>query len=62
MLLVMGTALLPGCDEGDGINGADLLMMQYLANSKYYLRFDVDYDNDAVVDEHVDMRVTQHFI
>lgn len=61
MLMVMGTALMPGCDEGKGNNPIDLLVMQYAANSKYYLRFDVDYNNDAVVDEHVEMRVTRHF-
>lgn len=61
MLLIMGIVLLPGCDEDSGNNTADLLVMKYVSNSKYYLRFDVDYDNDTVVDEHVDMRVTQHF-
>jgi len=61
MLMVMGTVLFPGCDEGKGNNALELLMMQYVANSKYYLRFDVDYDNDTVVDEYVEMRVTQHF-
>lgn len=61
ILLVMGIVLFPGCDEDSGNNTADLLVMKFESNSKYYLRFDVDYDNDAVVDEHVDMRVTHHF-
>jgi hypothetical protein len=61
MFMVMGTVLFPGCDEEKGNDATDLLMMQYVANSKYYLRFDVDYNNDAVVDEHVEMRVTRHF-
>jgi hypothetical protein len=59
-LLVMGTVLLPGCDEG-GKDGKDILPLILLYNSQYYIEFDADYDNNSVVDEHVKMGVKSHF-
>jgi hypothetical protein len=58
MLLLMGLFMVPACDEG---KGTDPLALAALYNSKYYLEFDADYDNDGSVDEHVEMRVSEPF-
>lgn len=58
LLLVMGLLLLPACDEE---KGTDPLVLAALYNSKYYLEFDADYDNNGTVDEHVKMRMREPF-
>jgi hypothetical protein len=59
MLLVMGLILLPACDEE---KNNDKLTLAMLYPMKYYLEFDVDYDNDGTPDEHRRMKVKQPFI
>ena len=59
-LLLMGTILFPGCDEGGG-DTKDLLPLILLNNSQYYIEFDADYDNVPGVDAHVKMGVRSHF-
>ena len=58
MLLCMGILLFPACDEKKGTNP---LVLAALVDSKYYLEFDADYNNDGTVDEHVKMRLQYPF-
>jgi hypothetical protein len=58
MLLLMGTIVLPACDES---KGTDPLALAALFYSQYYLEFDADYDNDGNVDEHVKMKMRYPF-
>jgi hypothetical protein len=57
MLLLMGLFMVPACDED---KGTDPLALAALYNSKYYLEFDADYDNDGTV-EHIKMSMRHPF-
>jgi hypothetical protein len=61
MLLVIGMVLSAGCDIEKENLVEKTYMNKMLFNSQFYLIFDADYNNDSVVDEHVEMYANRYF-